>query len=119
MPQKALALTVGVDSSRLSGIETGRRFGPADDLVDRICKALELNQWERAALLGAAAHDRAMREIARNLPPEALPLLALSLDAARLLSPSDRDKLASFTRELIGPRERLAALPPDQEVSMA
>ena len=118
VPQKVLASAIGVDSSRLSGLENGRRRGPANALVERISEALGLSELEKRALLGAAGHDRAMREVTRNYPVETLPLLALSLDAARLLSAGDRDKLASFIRELIGPRERLTTVSLPEGITM-
>ena len=117
-PQKVLALSVGIDGPRLSAIERGRATGTGDELVQRICVAMRLRESERNALLGAAAHDRTMREVSKNYPPECQDFLALCLDAARLLEPADRSRLVGLIEDLVALRQRLAAFEQEREASM-
>ena len=117
VPQRVLADDAGVDGTRLSAIENCRVIGPGNDLVIRIASALKLGDAERAELLQAAAHDRVMREMARNLPPERLRLLARCMDASRVLSQPDCEVLEDLVERLIGPREQLLPLPQGKEVT--
>jgi len=96
-----------VHETRLSAIENCRIIGPANGLVLRIADALTLDDQERQELIQAAAHDRVMREMSRNLPPDRLRLLARCLDAARILSDQDCVSLEDFVDGLIGPRATL------------
>lgn len=116
--QKALALTVGIDPTRLSALERGRVLGPAPDLVRRLCAALRLSPAESEQLRQAAAHDRVMREITRNVDRERHQLLALSLDAAHVLSQEDCVALVAFIRRYVVPRQQLVSLLDTEDEAM-
>lgn len=50
LSQKAVALAAGMDTSYLSGLESGRRALPLPRQVERLAKALELSDGEAAML---------------------------------------------------------------------
>lgn len=108
LSQKALALEAGIDDPRLSALEHGRSVGPGGELVERLADALSMSEIQKRELRQAAAHDRVMREIVKNVDEDSCLLLALSLDAARLLTPMDRAALTTFIQQLVGPRAKLA-----------
>jgi len=99
--QAALANAVGVGASRISLIETGSSGGVADELVNRISAALNLEEHERRAMLLAAAHDRVMREVVKNPSfVDSQEFLATCLDAAPAISADLRDCWSLITRRL-------------------
>ncbi len=116
--QKALAIGIGIDGPRLSAIEHGRTGAPGADLIEKLSDELGLAGAQREVLAQAAAHDRVMREVVKNLDQDKHQLMALSLDAARLLTPEDRAALAAFIQKLVGPRDRFASLLQNEEAAM-
>lgn len=96
--QSVLAERVGVDASRMSALENGKRVGATDALVQRIARGLGCSDEELRALQDAATHDRMMVAAERNLAwQEHRELIARALDACQVLS---RDQVVAISRAI-------------------
>lgn len=97
--------------TRLNAIERGRVVGPGTKTVELIGRALGLIDNEMQSLREAGAHDRCMLVVQRNLTkPHQAVLIALALDAARVLSEDDCSELGRAIDRLVTTRERLHSI---------
>lgn len=97
--------------TRLNAIERGRVVGPGAETIELIGRALGSTDSEMLLLREAGAHDRCMLAVQRNLTkPHQVELIALALDAARVLSEEDCSELGRAIRRLVTTRERLYSL---------
>jgi len=71
MSLQELASFIGISIPYLSEIERGRRSPLNEERIDLACKAIKLNQRERADLITAAAESRGYFELAAtNVSPD-------------------------------------------------
>lgn len=124
MSQKALALSTGVDQSRLCALEKGRHVMTDLALEERLISALGCPERSRARIKQAGAHDRAMLALeAQSLDPWTLQIASAGLWAACLLSDEERAGLFRHLNEICRSKTMLDAVlaswqPADMEVVM-
>ncbi len=116
--QKALALSLGVSAARICAIERGRVIGVSTEFVDQLGSLLGLGEDELASLQRAAALDRVMREVIRNLEPEAADVFSGLAYAIGVLDKGRWPSLEVLLRRLARQSEELAALVPTKEEAM-
>lgn len=116
--QKALALSLGVSAARICAIERGRVIGVSKEFVDQLGCLLGLDEDELAGLQRAAALDRVMREVLRNLEPEAADVFSGLAQAMGALDKARWSSLEALLRRLARQSEELAALVPTKEEAM-
>jgi transcriptional regulator with XRE-family HTH domain len=119
LKQISVAAEAGLADTRLNALECVRVVGPDRRSVEMIGVAMVLNEQELEHLHLVAAHDRCMREIARNwCKPYQQQFLATALDAVRLLSEADAAELERRMRGLVLAKEGLNAFQTQAEVAM-
>lgn len=97
LSQKALALTVQIDQSRLCALEKGRLTTADNGLISRLSQALDLDSGEHRQLQSAIEHDRLMEELARTSLARAGDAMSKLLQAAEYLS---QDELLGLSAEI-------------------
>lgn len=108
--QLAVAAAAGITEARVNKLERGKVVGPGRDAVQRISSAMQLSEVEARELNQAAAHDRCMREVARNFSrPHQLALIATALDVVRVNSQEDCEALAKAMHRLARGRQGVNA----------
>lgn len=116
MQQAALAQVLGMTSTRLSAIERSRVVRVSDDAVRRIARALTCNEKELEQLLRAAAYDRLISEVRRNLKSEyQVEIVSIALDAAQELVEAQARSVVSRLRRLVVPTAEWNRLPTEEE----
>lgn len=94
-------------------------LGVSSDFVSRFGRSLELSPAELAELHQAAAHDRVMREVLRNLDPSSVDVLGEVMDALRVLDRERWPGLSRLMRRLARQSLELEALLPIGNESMS
>lgn len=108
MSQKALALAVGVDQSRLCAIERGRHPLCDADLERRLLAALNCPSEIGARIRFAAQHDRAIDSLAdQGVADSLLPVVSATMLTAILLSDEERTGLANHLAEICRSKQML------------
>lgn len=94
LSQKALALAVGIDQSRLCGLEKGRLLLVDTELERRLLEAMNCTDACRSLIRNAAQHDRVMASLEDEGVGEAiLRVVSASISAAVQLSDLERTGL--------------------------
>lgn len=101
LSQKALALSLQMDQSQLSGLERGTRPPPSQSTIALIAAALSLGATEQSRLEWSARHDRCIRlmEDAAVSTQEAM-LVSQVLSTAVLMNSRQREGLSDYLRNL-------------------
>lgn len=110
LSQKALALMLGIDQSRLCAIEKGRSNASESELVLRLARALELSDEQRQQLKWSVEHDRLLEELEQTSLAYARQALSELLYAAQSLTPMELSGLALELRALGRSKRRLQSL---------
>lgn len=98
--QKALALTLVMDPSQLSGLERGSRPPPGQGTLASIAKALSLASEEQRQLEWAARHDRCIRSVLEAASAEDARLVSRVLSTAAVMTAQQRDGLSDYLMRL-------------------
>lgn len=101
LSQKALALSLQMDQSQLSGLERGTRPPPSQSTIASIAAALSLGADEQSRLEWSARHDRCIRLVggAAGSAQEAM-LVSQVLSTAVLMNSRQREGLSDYLRSL-------------------
>lgn len=111
LSQKALALTIQMDQSQLSGIERGTRPPPTDVALDRIAGALALAPNQRTNLEWAARHDRCVRFVMEcSDSMDDVQLVSQVLIAAHELTTEQRLGLVNYLKSVRSAAQQLSQL---------
>lgn len=101
LSQKALALTLQMDQSQLSGLERGTRPPPGQGTLDSICTALTLCSSEQRQLEWSARHDRCIRLVAdAAASTQEAALVSQVLSTALLMNSRQMEGLSEYLRSL-------------------
>jgi transcriptional regulator with XRE-family HTH domain len=95
--QKALALSLQIDQSRLCALERGRAGGLDQELLGRLRSALSLSDEEVRRLQWAVDHDHLVATLQKTHLSQAQSVVSEVLRAAALLS---AEELAGLEREI-------------------
>ena len=107
--QRQAAVKASVDVRWLCNVERGRRVGPPDTFVQKLCVALDLDKETGEELAQLARHDRVMRAVGAELPVDST-LLAVVLDATRELDPVELQGLVRQIGQITSSKRRLKEL---------
>lgn len=110
MSQKALALTVHVDQSRLCALERGRISAFDNDLITRLARGLGLSEEELHHLQWAMEHDRLLEELERTSLSRARSAVSELLSAAEMLTQDELQGLAREIRAIGDSKRKLQSL---------
>lgn len=101
LSQKALALTLRMDQSQLSGLERGTRPPPSQGTLDSIGTALSLGSSEQRQLEWSARHDRCILLVAdAAASTQETALVSQVLSAALLMNSRQMEGLSEYLRSL-------------------
>lgn len=109
LTQRQAAIKAGLDVSWLCNLECGRRIGPSDEVIGRLCAGLGINQQIVRELVRLASHDRVLRVVHAEAPGS-VGLISAALDAGRELDAHELDGLARQVDEIIKSKRRLKQL---------
>lgn len=98
MSQKALALTVGIDQATLCAVERGRKAGLAEEVMERVWRALSVTDAQRRQLRWMATHDGLVREAYLRQLPEIAQLISAAMRAYESLPPAARAGLIALLK---------------------
>lgn len=96
--QKEVALEAGLDQSYVCALERGRRQVPRADVLDALCRGLNLSDEECRELIWAAAHDRVLAALSGEGLVSHAALVSAALRAAHYLGASE---LAGLERQIL------------------
>lgn len=100
MAQKTIAARVGLSEKSLSAIETGRHQPPGEDILKKICDALDLRESEVRALKDAAAHSSPALRIPFGVTPRAYRLAHILLGRLNSLSVKQIEEIHTVLEQL-------------------